>query len=305
VDVTFTIIGRRHPLPSTSTRRAFALPARRPALAVPLALVRACLIPGRGPLNLFHPGGGSPFPRGRAFPPVAYSLPAISRLAYSPNGVLDRAYHTTTGKGGSKTNIGLDKKSGQNPIFRFSPAFNPAVGQPCRRPIPPVGPGVQEAGKIFIRKAFIISSTKKRTKYMSNLILPSSSLAVIPNPPLPQSSGGLALQPCLEPIPDVCRTSAPLPVVPDTKTVTAPPDPSPRCSVKGCVFPAPPQGRPECHYHELLRTEAELFQSHQPSHLLSLQAPFIIPEEAPDDSRQQDRKRQAAEREAFILDEAA
>jgi hypothetical protein len=39
--------------------------------------------------------------------------------------------------------------------------------------------------------------------------------------------------------------------------------------------------------------------------LLSLQAPFGIPDEEPDDSRQQDRKRQAAEREAFILDEAA
>jgi len=39
--------------------------------------------------------------------------------------------------------------------------------------------------------------------------------------------------------------------------------------------------------------------------LLSLQAPFGIPDEEPDDSRQQDRKRQAAQREEFILDEAA
>jgi hypothetical protein len=37
--------------------------------------------------------------------------------------------------------------------------------------------------------------------------------------------------------------------------------------------------------------------------LLSLHAPFGIPDNEPDDSRQQDRKRQAAEREAFILDD--
>jgi hypothetical protein len=47
------------------------------------------------------------------------------------------------------------------------------------------------------------------------------------------------------------------------------------------------------------------FQSHQPSHLLLLYAPFGISDTEPDDSRQQDRKRQDAEREAFLLDEAA
>jgi hypothetical protein len=36
-----------------------------------------------------------------------------------------------------------------------------------------------------------------------------------------------------------------------------------------------------------------------------LSAPFGEPEEEFDDSRQQDRKRQSAEREAFILDEPA
>jgi len=51
--------------------------------------------------------------------------------------------------------------------------------------------------------------------------------------------------------------------------------------------------------------EAELFGSHQPTLLLSLYAPFGIPDEEPDDSRQQDRKRQAAERVAFLLDEAS
>jgi hypothetical protein len=54
-----------------------------------------------------------------------------------------------------------------------------------------------------------------------------------------------------------------------------------------------------------MHSEAEHFQSYQPTHLLSLHAPFGIPYDEPDDSRQQDRKRQAAEREAFLLDEAA
>ena len=77
--------------------------------------------------------------------------------------------------------------------------------------------------------------------------------------------------------------------------------------MKGCVFPAPFLGHTLCHYHELQESDAEAahFQSHQPTLLLSLQAPFGIPDDEPDDSRQQDRKRQAAEREAFLLDEPA
>jgi hypothetical protein len=117
------------------------------------------------------------------------------------------------------------------------------------------------------------------------------------------------LQPCLEPVavpvPEVCHDSTPAEMgsskMPDSDLTS--PAPSARCSVKGCVFPAPPQGRAECRYHELLRSEAELFQSHQPSHLLELRAPFGIAEEESDDSPQQDRKRQAAEWDAFVLDE--
>lgn len=62
-----------------------------------------------------------------------------------------------------------------------------------------------------------------------------------------------------------------------------------------------------CRYHQLQQSaeEAEHFQSLQPTLLLTLHAPFGIPDYEPDDSRQQDRKRQAVEREAFILDEAA
>jgi len=62
-----------------------------------------------------------------------------------------------------------------------------------------------------------------------------------------------------------------------------------------------------CHYHELLHTgaDAEHFQSQQPTLLLSLYAPFGISDEEPDDSRRQDRKRQAAERQAFLLGDEA
>ncbi len=36
---------------------------------------------------------------------------------------------------------------------------------------------------------------------------------------------------------------------------------------------------------------------------MSRQVAFGLPDEEPDDSRQQDRQRQAAEREAFIMEE--
>jgi hypothetical protein len=135
---------------------------------------------------------------------------------------------------------------------------------------------------------------------MSNLILPSFPLAGVPPRLMPQSSGALGVQPCLDPAADLALNRTRPNVVP-----LPTPAPSPRCSEKGCVFPVSSSERTECHYHELLRSEAELFQSHQPSHLLLLRAPLGVPEQEPDDSREQDRKRQAAEREAFILDEAA
>ena len=81
---------------------------------------------------------------------------------------------------------------------------------------------------------------------------------------------------------------------------------SSRCSVRGCVFPAI-AGTLFCRYHHLLQSdaEAELFQSRQPSALLALYAPFGVADHDPDDSRHEDRKRQASERKDFILDEPA
>jgi len=143
---------------------------------------------------------------------------------------------------------------------------------------------------------------------MSNPIYPLPPLANYSPRPLPEPYGALGLQPCLAPVPAIPKVSTPPAVALKDKTATPPPAPlqSPRCSVKGCVFPAPLPGGTMCHYHELLQSEAdaELFESRQPTLLLSLYAPFGIPDEEPDDSRQQDRKRQATEREAFLMDES-
>ena len=143
---------------------------------------------------------------------------------------------------------------------------------------------------------------------MSNLMCPLPPFVNTPTRLTSEPCGALAPQPCLAPVPALPEPSTP-PAVPASAkraSATVVPLPSARCSVKGCVFPAPLPGHTMCHYHELLQSdaEAELFQSQQPTLLLSLQAPFGIPDDEPDDSRQQDRKRQAAEREAFILDEA-
>ena len=144
---------------------------------------------------------------------------------------------------------------------------------------------------------------------MSNHIHPLPPVVNTAPQPLSVSCGALAAQTCLAPVPAVPGPSTP-PADPRTeKGASAPPAPgqSARCSVKGCVFPAPLQGGRVCRYHELLHSsvEAGLFESQQPTLLLSLQAPFGIPDEEPDDSRQRDRKRQATEREEFLLDEAA
>lgn len=143
---------------------------------------------------------------------------------------------------------------------------------------------------------------------MSNPMYPLPPNVTFPPRPAAVPCGALSVQPCLAPAP------APAPAGPYSAgprpEITATPVPSlssARCSVKGCVFPAGSLSPRLCHYHELLQSdsEAQHFQSHQPTHLLSLQAPFGIADEEPDDSRQQDRRRQTAERESYLLDEAA
>ena len=141
---------------------------------------------------------------------------------------------------------------------------------------------------------------------MSNVVFPLPPLDLS----LPRSaepSGALATQRCLAPPHITSGEPTPSPVTHPLEPASSPPAPrlSERCSVKGCVFPAASEGQTKCRYHELLQSEGELFQSHQPSHLLALHAPFGIPDTEPDDSRFKDRERQAAEREAFLLDDAA
>lgn len=244
---------------------------------------------------------------GCPFLSVAYSLWASSRLGYSPKMAYHRAYHTTFCELESKTNYCFRQKICGLAAYGRAASLDP--------PRSPVAPALSPAGEaatncragVSYYHCFHHFLNAKRTNYMSNLTFPLLSL-VSNSPQSPsQLCGALPVQRCLAPVPSPPPPSTPLPGSQLEKQGFALPTPSPaaRCSVRGCVFPVSIPGHDQCHYHDLLQSEAELFQSHQPSHLLSLQAPFGIPDEEPDDSRQQDRKRQAAEREAFVLDEAA
>jgi hypothetical protein len=140
---------------------------------------------------------------------------------------------------------------------------------------------------------------------MSNLICPLTFPEIVP----PQATSGsyatLHVQTGLARVSNVPRTQ-PRGAVPQLGDEPAlAPSASARCSVKACVFPAASSPGAKCRYHALLESDAYLFQSHQPSHLMLLYAPFGVSDHEPNDFRQQDRKRQAAERESFILDESA
>jgi hypothetical protein len=74
---------------------------------------------------------------------------------------------------------------------------------------------------------------------------------------------------------------------------------SPRCSVKGCIFPATRGGGGQCLLHTLAEKEPKHFLSLQPSVLLLDQAKFGVPDADYDDSRARDRRRLAALRERF------
>lgn len=78
-----------------------------------------------------------------------------------------------------------------------------------------------------------------------------------------------------------------------------------RCVEKGCVFPAEggPGGR--CMHHERQRREPALYHSHQPTSWVVAQAKFGVPKRQPDlsgDGPNRDRRRLAAQREAFLQD---
>lgn len=72
-----------------------------------------------------------------------------------------------------------------------------------------------------------------------------------------------------------------------------------RCSEKGCVFPAAENPRGTCLHHEHLHREPGHFHSYQPSMSVINQARFGLPDYETDNRRAQDRRRLAAQREAF------
>ena len=144
----------------------------------------------------------------------------------------------------------------------------------------------------------------KRDKYMPDHIVPSLSLLAAPALSTSKLSGAVTTEPRPSRLPLAAERSGPPATPLPEKSVNAAPAvrQAARCSVRACVFPVSEEGLTRCRYHELQHSEGELFQSHQPSHLLALHAPLGISDSEPDDSRYKDRTRQAAEREAFLSD---
>jgi len=79
-----------------------------------------------------------------------------------------------------------------------------------------------------------------------------------------------------------------------------------RCDEKGCVFPVVGPGRSKCLTHSREEYEPKHFGSSQPTVLLLDRAKYGLPdpETEPDDSRARDRRRELAEREAFLEETA-
>jgi len=73
-----------------------------------------------------------------------------------------------------------------------------------------------------------------------------------------------------------------------------------RCAERGCIYPAGPGESGRCLQHQRQHREPALFHSRQPSTILLDCAKFGLPEEEPEDSRFRDRRRLAAQREAFL-----
>lgn len=80
---------------------------------------------------------------------------------------------------------------------------------------------------------------------------------------------------------------------------------SPRCSEKGCVFPAASLHSMKCAYHELQFEEPALFHSQQPSLLLLDAARCTSGDEDYDEDRKRDRRRMAKQWEEFLKDSNA
>jgi len=119
----------------------------------------------------------------------------------------------------------------------------------------------------------------------------------------PRAASGLPL--ALPSAPPLTRQQpSPLSILcpPPRIPVAATPRPPARCQEKGCVFPAH-AGSERCLHHERQLREPTLYHSFQPTSTLADRAKFDLPqEEEVDNSRFRDRRRLAAQREAFLED---
>ncbi|MGH9450976.1 MAG: hypothetical protein ACRD11_10595 [Terriglobia bacterium] len=77
---------------------------------------------------------------------------------------------------------------------------------------------------------------------------------------------------------------------------------SPRCSERGCVFPAAPGCDGKCLHHLRQFREPILFSSYQPTRAVLDRGRFGVPGEEVDTSRNRDRRQLVAMREAFLED---
>ena len=127
MDDTLMVSYRWHLFRSSSTRPVSALAARVPRWGCLGGPSWDCRLPDNAFFAIALPGSSFRPLQQRAFPAVAYSSGIQSRLGYSPNGVFDAAYHTTTGKSRSKTNNSPGQK-----IRTFSPL--PVLPAPLRLP---------------------------------------------------------------------------------------------------------------------------------------------------------------------------
>lgn len=129
--------------------------------------------------------------------------------------------------------------------------------------------------------------------------LPSyANRIVLPEVALPASSNPL-------PIPTVQPATWPKPwpqTAPTLQPARQEESFAPRCSEKGCVFPASPDGSGRCVQHDRQSREPVLFSSLQPTRMVLDRAKFGLPEVEVDTSRAQDRRKLADMRQAFLED---
>ncbi len=74
-------------------------------------------------------------------------------------------------------------------------------------------------------------------------------------------------------------------VTPEPAGVRSGATPSPRCGIRGCIFPAAAGNPPRCAQHQREASEPEMFESQQPSRLNLARAKYGLPDTEPDDSR--------------------